>query len=96
VSINAVTGQVSYLRVHRVGSKYGPPQDQLDAEVIVKIADRPGAYGFQLRADGNQPVGEAMLALLSDAYNMSTVVRLEYEELPGRTNLPILRVIRER
>jgi hypothetical protein len=94
MTVKSATGPVSYLRVHKVGTKYGPPQDQLDAEVIVKLKNVSGAYGFQLRADSNQAVGEAMVALLSDAFNANKAVTLEYEERPGKSNQPVLRVIR--
>ena len=95
MTIKSITGPVEFLRVHVVGTKYGPPQDQLDAEVIVKLKSQVGAYGFQLRADGNLPVGEAMLGLVSDAFDAGKPITLEYEELPGKTNHPIIRVIRE-
>lgn len=95
MAIKSASGPVSYLRVHRVGTKYGPPQDQLDVEVVVKLANVPGAYGFQLRSDANQAVGEAMFGLLSDAFDAHKPVTLEYEERPGKANQPILRVIRQ-
>ena len=36
-----VNGQLSLLRVHDVGTAYGPPSDQLDVEVIVQFVGRP-------------------------------------------------------
>ncbi len=95
MTIKSVTGPVSFLRVHAVGSKYGPPQDQLDAEVIIKIQNQPGAYGFQLRADNNLPVAEAMLGLISGAFEDRKPVTLEYDEQPGRSNQLVFRVIRQ-
>lgn len=95
MTVRSVTGPVSFLRVHAVGSKWGPPQDQLDAEVIVKIQGRSDAYGFQLRADGNLPVAEAMLGLISGAFEDRKPVTLEYIEQPGKSNHPVLRVIRQ-
>jgi hypothetical protein len=37
-----VTGTVTLLRVHDVGSGYGPAADHLDAEVIFQLNSRPG------------------------------------------------------
>jgi hypothetical protein len=62
-----LSGQFGLLRVHDVGSGYGPPTDLLDVEVIVQFVGRPAdAFGFQLRNDGNLPVRQGMLGLLRD------------------------------
>ncbi len=95
MTVKSVKGPISYLRVNALGGGYGPANDFLDAELIVKIKSQPGGYGFQLRADGNLPVGEAMLDLLRDAFNSGSPVLLEYDERPGKTNHGIIRVIRE-
>ncbi len=95
MAMKSVAGTVGFLRVHKVGTGYGPPQDYLDAEVIVKLKNVPGAYGFQLRPDNNVSVGEAMVALLSDAFNAGTPVTLEYDEQPGKSNWWLIRVIRQ-
>jgi hypothetical protein len=88
----ATTGTITYLRVHERGSKYGPPGDQLDAEVIVKLQGSNDAYGFQLRADADLPVRQAMLDLLRDAFRSRRPVRLEYEDRAGRSNFRVHRL----
>src|SRR5690606_15350765 len=40
--VSSTVGKVTLLRVHDVGTKFGPPSDQLDAEVIVKVDSEPG------------------------------------------------------
>jgi hypothetical protein len=90
----AVTGKLTLLRVHDVGTKYGPQSDQIDVEVVVKLNTTPDwAYGFQLRNDSNSPVRQAMLDLLRDAFNHNWTVTLEYNVDPGKKNAVIFRVI---
>jgi hypothetical protein len=88
-----LSGQLSLLRVHELGSRYGPQNDQLDVEVIVQFAGRPNdAFGFQLRTDENQPVREGMLALLRDGFNRGWTVWIDYNIDPGKHNGTIVRV----
>ncbi len=88
-----VNGQLSLLRVHDVGTAYGPPSDQLDVEVIVQFAGRPTeAYGFQLRNDGNQPARRGMLDLLRDGFNNGWIVWIDYDAVPGHHNSRAFRV----
>ena len=45
-------GKLTLLRVHDVGSSYGPPTDRIDVEVVIWLDSKPGyAFGFQLRND---------------------------------------------
>ena len=88
-----LSGQLSLLRVHDVGTGYGPPSDQLDVEVIVQFVGRPAdAFGFQLRTDDNQPVREGMLGLLRDGFNRGWTVWIDYDIDPGKHNGTIMRV----
>lgn len=84
--------QLSMLRVVEVGSRHGPPSDQLDVEVIVRFEDTEGDYGFQLRNDANRAVHEGMLALLRDAFNHDWNVNIDYSVDPPKKNGVILRV----
>jgi hypothetical protein len=48
-------GKIALLRVHDVGT-YGPPNNSLDAEVIVRLQGCPDeAHGFTLRNDDDRP-----------------------------------------
>jgi hypothetical protein len=81
----ASTGKVTELRVIRMGGKHGPPQDQIDVEVVVKLDSEPSrSMGFQLRDDENRPVRQGMLDLLRTAFEIRCQTRLEYSIDLGR------------
>ncbi len=86
-------GHISLLRVHDLGTGYGPPTDPIDGEVVVKLdSDANSAFGFKLRVDSSENAGRGMLKLLRDAFNRNTPIKLEYE-VTGPKNGRILRVI---
>jgi hypothetical protein len=94
MGIENVTGKLSLLRVHELGSGFGPAADQLDVEVIVQLQGLPGkAFGFKLRADSRGPAREGMLALLRDGFNHGWTVSIDHDVQPGRNNSTIVRVI---
>jgi hypothetical protein len=87
-----LSGQLSLLRVHDRGTKYGPPTDRIDAEVVVQFAGRPAdAFGFQLRSDSNRPAREGMLGLLRDGFNHRWTVHIDYDIKAGKKNGRIIR-----
>ena len=87
------SGKLSFLRVHQLGSKYGPPQDQIDAEVVVKFTNQSDkAFGFQLRENAQGPAHRAMLDILRDAFENDWPVTIDYLIDPGKKNGLILRV----
>jgi hypothetical protein len=91
--LKQVTGKVTYLRVHAVGSAWGPPQDRIDVETVIKMSTSPGmAYGFQLRNNKERPVRQAMLDLLRDAFNNNWSVTIDFWIEPGKKNGIIHRV----
>lgn len=80
-------GKLTFLRAHDVGTGWGPPSDQLDVEVVFMLDSVPqGAFGFQLRADANEPVREAMVGLLRDAFVNNLKVSVDYFIDPGKHN----------
>lgn len=86
-------GKVTFLRVHDVGSKFGPAADQIDVEVVVRLDSRPDeAYGFQLRNDAQGPARAGMLDLLRDAFRANTNVVLDVNIDSGHKHGTILRV----
>jgi hypothetical protein len=92
-SLRAAIGRITLLRVHDVGTGYGPPDDFLDAEVIVWLDSEPEkAFGFELRRGGDLRARQGMLALLRDCFNDNRRVRLEFERTGCRTGR-IVRVI---
>jgi hypothetical protein len=88
-----VNGTLSLLRVHDLGTGYGPPNDEIDVEVVVQFAgDAADAYGFQLRNDDNQPARQGMLDLLRDGFNHDWTVWIDYDAVPGHHNNVAMRV----
>ena len=86
-------GRLSFLRVHDVGSGFGPPTDHLDAEVVVRLDSAQGqAFGFQLREDDNEAARRGMLDVLRVAFNENRRVRLEFNKPFGGSNSTLVRV----
>jgi hypothetical protein len=84
--VNA-SGRVTLLRVHDLGTGYGPPTDFMDVEAVVWLDSQPGkAFGFQLRDDQYLPARQGMLDLLRDAFANNWVVHIDYIMAPGHTN----------
>ena len=86
------SGPLTFLRVHETGTRYGPPTDQLDVEIIFGIKGKDGAFGFQLRDNAAGPARRAMLDLLRDAFAHEWVVHTDYEIDAGRKNGTAIRV----
>jgi hypothetical protein len=87
-------GKISFLRVHDVGTGYGPPNDFIDVEVVTQLNTQAGkSFGFQLRNDGNRAAREGMLGLLRDAYNNNWTVSVDYNINAGKNNGIIIRVM---
>ena len=89
-----LSGQLSLLRVHDRGTKYGPPSDVIDVEVVVQFVGQPAskAYGFQLRTGADGPARGGMLDLLRDGFNHGWIVNIDYDISAGHNNGTIMRV----
>jgi hypothetical protein len=86
-------GQPTLLRVNEVGDVFGPPNDNIQAEVILKLDTQKGkAFGLKLRNDNSRPVRQGMLDLLRDAFNHGWTVNIDYEIEPNKTKGRIIRV----
>lgn len=86
-------GRITFLRVHDVGTGYGPPSDYIDVEVVVQLDSQPGkAFGFQLRNDNYLPARQGMLDLLRDAFSNNFPVLIDYNITPPKNNGVIIRV----
>lgn len=85
-------GTLSFLRVHDVGTGYGPRADHIDVEVVIKFRGRDNdAFGFQLRNDANGRARQGMLDLLRDAFSNGNTVTIDYNIVPGKRNGRIMR-----
>lgn len=92
-TLQGAEGRITMLRVHDLGTAYGPPEDRIDAEVVIWLDTEPDkAFGFQLRDDANRPAAEGMLKLLRDAFNHGRRVRIDFSRSSCRTGR-IIRVI---
>jgi hypothetical protein len=86
----AAEGKLTFLRVHDLGTRFGPPSDQLDVEVVVRLDAQPAdAFGFQLRTDRNGAAGKGMLDTLRSAFNTDRKVRLDYRRTGMNTGVLI-------
>jgi hypothetical protein len=97
--IRTAIGKLAFLRVHRLGSGFGPPSDFLDVEMVIGIKNANGAFGVTLRNDNNRFAHQGMLDLLRDVFNTDTSVEVEYTVDPGefgKANGTILRVTRRK
>ncbi len=78
-SVLAVEGKINYLRIHDVGTKFGPPNDVLDAEAIVQLDSKPGHFfGLQLRPGSTEVSNESSVKLLRTAFESNLPIKIEY------------------
>lgn len=97
--IRTAIGKLAFLRVHEVGSGFGPPSDFIDVEVVIGVHGATGGFGCTLRNDNNRFAHAGMLDVLRDAFNQDSVVEVEYTVDPGefgKANGIILRVTRRK
>src|SRR5215467_2558232 len=84
-------GRITFLRVHDVGTGFGPPTDFLDVEVVVQLDSQAGkSFGFQLRADNQEDARNGMLDTLRSAFRANRTVLIDY----FRTGIHNGRIIR--
>ena len=90
--ILAATGNIVLMRVHELGSGFGPNDDFIDVEAVVQLSTLEGkTLGFQLRKNDEGPVHLAMLDLLRDAFANDWPVTIVYDIAPDKNNGLILR-----
>jgi hypothetical protein len=86
-AIQQATGHITFLRVHELGSRFGPPGDEIDVEVVIQLGTREGmSFGFQLRNGPSLPAHHGMLDVLRDAFNLDRTVTIDFDIQPGRKN----------
>lgn len=85
------TGRITFLRVHDIGTKFGP--DHLDIDAVIQLDHKTNlSYGFQLHTDSNQVARQGMLDLLRDAYANNWPVTIDYDIPAGKQNGVLFRV----
>ena len=86
-SVLEASGHLTLLRVHEQGTKFGPPDDQIDAEVVIQLDSMPEyAFGFTLRTDAAEASHAGMLDRLRDAFRKNRAVVIDYERTGFRNN----------
>ena len=89
------TGRINFFRVHEAGTMYGPPDDRLDAEVIIGLEnDSSRVYGLPLKNNDKLPAARAMFSLLQDAFNANEPVTIDYREESGSSRHQLIRAWR--
>jgi len=87
------SGKIVFLRAHDLGTRFGPPNDQLDVEaVFILNALSDVALGFQLRNDANLPARQAMFSLLRDGFVNNLTVIADFLIDPPKKNGVAIRV----
>jgi hypothetical protein len=87
------SGKLTLLRVHDVGTGYGPSTDFIDVEAVIKLDSQPSrAFGFQLREDANRPARQGMLDLLRDGFDKNWTVNIDADVPTGKNNGVIRRI----
>lgn len=93
MALGNYSGKLTLLRVHDVGTKFGPPADQIDADVVFKLSTHPDmAFGFTLRGDANGPAHRGMLDLLRSGFEHGWNVSSDAELATGKKNGMAIRV----
>lgn len=93
-ALGVASGKIAFLRVHDLGTGYGPPDDYLDAEMIVRLETTPDlALGLQLRQGSLRADHEAMGSLLREAWRSGSPVGIDYAKTGKKTGT-IVRVRR--
>ena len=86
------SGRLTVLRVHDVGTGFGPPTDFIDVEVVIGLDSQPGKFfGFQLRNDAKLPARQGMLDLLRDAFERNLIVTIDFFQQPGKNHSILFR-----
>lgn len=84
-NIFTVAGKITLLRVHDVGTGFGPPGDAIDVEVVVRLDQFPDrSFGFQLRPDSHEGARRGMLDVFRHAFNEHQTIRLDFVDSGGK------------
>ena len=84
-----VSGKISLFRAQIAGLEIGPPNDRLDAEVLVTLDSQPDTV-FGISYHKEDPVARTMIETLREAYLHDMPVTVQAPMLPGRKHLRLI------
>ncbi len=91
--VQTAQGRITWLRVHDLGSGYGPKSDFLDAECVFGLDTQPRrAFGFALKPGGGLAAHEGMLALAQNALTHDLDVSIDYQQVVNHFNAIVFRL----
>ena len=83
------SGKISLFRAQIKGLEIGPPNDRLDAEVLVTLDSQPDLV-FGISYHQEDPAARTMIETLREAYLHDIPVTLQAPSLPGRKHLRLI------
>ncbi len=83
------SGKISLFRAQIKGLEIGPPNDRLDAEVLVTLESQPDTV-FGISYHQEDPAARTMIETLREAYLHDMPVTLQAPLIPGRKHLRLI------
>jgi hypothetical protein len=84
-----LSGKISLFRAQIQGLEIGPPNDRLDAEVLVTLDTRPDTV-FGISYHKEDPAARVMIETLREAYLHDMPVTVQAPMMPGRKHLRLI------
>jgi hypothetical protein len=84
-----LSGKITLFRAQIQGLEIGPPNDRLDAEVLVTLDSQPDTV-FGISYHKEDPAARTMIETLREAYLHDMPVTVQAPMLPGRKHLRLI------
>ena len=84
-----LSGKISLFRAQIKGLEIGPPNDRLDAEVLVTLDSQPDTV-FGISYHQEDPAARTMIETLREAYLHDMPVTVQAPMMPGRKHLRLI------
>ena len=84
-----ISGKISLFRAQIKGLEIGPPNDRLDAEVLVTLDSQPDTV-FGISYHQEDPAARTMIETLREAYLHDMPVTVQAPSIPGRKHLRLI------
>ena len=84
-----LSGKITLFRAQIQGLEIGPPNDRLDAEVLVTLDSQPDTV-FGISYHKEDPAARTMIETLREAYLHDMPVTVQAPLLPGRKHLRLI------